>query len=134
MQNISFHTVGELLRFLPEDQLEITERLRELVYECIPGIKEKLSFQVPFFKKRKGICYIWPGAVSWGKKTKEGVEFGFQYGNLLADEAGYLEHGKRKQVYSKRFFSVGDINEDILREYLFEAAEIDELNGFLTNP
>ena len=128
MQNVSFRTVGELLRFLPEDQLEITERLRELVHECIPGVKEKLSFQVPFFKKRKGICYIWPGAVSWGKKTKEGVEFGFQYGNLLADEAGYLEHGKRKQISSKRFFSVEDINEDILREYLFEAAEIDELN------
>ena len=128
MQNVSFRTVGELLRFLPEDQLEITERLRELVYECIPGIKEKLSFQVPFFKKRKGICYIWPGAVPWGKKTKEGVEFGFQYGHLLADEAGYLEHGKRKQVFSKRFFSVEEINEDILREYLFEAAENDEMN------
>lgn len=127
MQNVRFNSMGELLEYLPEGQLEMVQHLRELIFETLPGIKERLSYNVPFYKKRKGICYIWPGAVSWGNKNWEGVEFGFNYGYLLADEAGYLDRGNRKQVYTKRFLSVADISEELLREYLLEAAELDEL-------
>ncbi|MCB0522359.1 MAG: DUF1801 domain-containing protein [Lewinellaceae bacterium] len=129
VQNVQFRTVGELLDFLPEDQLAIVERLRELVFECVPEIEERLSFNVPFYRRFKAICFIWPGAVSWGSKTWEGVEFGFNYGHLLADEAGYLDRGTRKQVFSKRFYSVKEIPEDLLRDYIYEAAIIDEEAG-----
>ncbi|MCC6725591.1 MAG: DUF1801 domain-containing protein [Saprospiraceae bacterium] len=127
IQNVRFNSMSELLGFLPEDQLEILEDLRGLISDTLPSIKEKLSFNVPFYKQHKGICYIWPGAVSWGSKTWQGVEFGFNYGNLLADEAQYLERGSRKQVYNKRFFSTKEINHELLIAYLLEAAEIDEL-------
>jgi Domain of unknown function (DU1801) len=127
VQNVSFNSMGELLSFLPEDQLLITEALRELVITTVPNIKEKLSFNVPFYSLNKGICYIWPGAVSWGSKTWDGVEFGFNYGNLLADEANYLLRGNRKQVYNKRFHSIEEINIELLAAYLLEAAEIDEM-------
>lgn len=127
VQNVKFNSMDELLGFLPEDQLEIVETLRGLIFDTLPGIKEKLSFNVPFYKLHKGICYIWPGAVSWGSKTWQGVEFGFNYGNLLADEANYLERGNRKQVHNKRFFSPKEIPHEILTAYLLEAAEIDEL-------
>ncbi|MBK9015669.1 MAG: DUF1801 domain-containing protein [Saprospiraceae bacterium] len=127
MQNAAFSNMGELLAFLPEDQLVITEVLRELVFTTLPQIQERLSFNVPFYSLRKGICYIWPGAVSWGCKTWQGVEFGFNYGNLLADEANYLERGNRKQVFNKRFFSPKEINVELLSAYLLEAAEIDEM-------
>jgi Domain of unknown function (DU1801) len=126
-QNVSFNTVGEMLSFLPEDQLHITEALRELVFSTVPNIKERLSFNVPFYSLKKGICYIWPGAISWGSKTWQGVEFGFNYGNLLADEANYLLRGNRKQVYNRRFHSPEEINENLLAEYLLEAAENDEM-------
>jgi hypothetical protein len=130
MQNVQFRSLGELLDYLPENQLAIVERLRELVFECIPQVEEHLSFNVPFFRKNKLICFIWPGAVSWGNlKTWEGVEFGFNYGYLLADEAGYLDRGTRKQVFTKRFYSLKDLNEDILRDYLYEAAILDEEAG-----
>lgn len=119
--------MSDLLTFLPEDQLEIVEALRELVFSSVEGIEERLSFNVPFYHLRKGICYIWPGAVSWGSKTWEGVEFGFNYGYLLADEANYLERGNRKQVYNKRFFSPSEINVELLTAYLLEAAENDDL-------
>lgn len=112
---------------MPDHQLEIVEQLRELVISTLPDAKEKLSFNVPFYRRHKAVCFIWPGAVSWGSKTWEGVEFGFNYGNLLADEAGYLDRGTRKQVFSKRFFSAIEINEPLLRSYLLEAAEVDDL-------
>jgi hypothetical protein len=126
-QNVKFDTVGQLLAFLPEVQLEMLEILRGLIFDTLPGIKEKLSFNVPFYSQHKGICYIWPGAVSWGSKTWQGVEFGFNYGHLLADEMNYLERGNRKQVYNKRFLAAKEINLEILSDYLLEAAEIDEL-------
>ncbi len=126
-QNVSFKSVAELLAFLPDDQLEIVETLRELVFTTIDGVKERLSFNVPFYRLHKSICYIWPGAVSWGSKTSLGVEFGFNYGSLLADEANYLERGSRQQVYNKRFLAPQVINAELLSAYLLEAAEIDEM-------
>ena len=127
MQDIAFPTVGALLDYLPEDQLDITLRLRDLVFECLPGVEERLSFNVPFYRLHRGVCFIWSGAVAWGNKRWDGVEFGFNYGNLLQDAANYLEKGNRKQVFSRRFYAVGEIKEDLLRAYLLEAAEIDEL-------
>jgi uncharacterized protein YdhG (YjbR/CyaY superfamily) len=127
MQNVRFQTIGELLAFLPNDQLEIVERLRELVAECIPDVEERMSFSVPFYRRLGAVCFIWPGAVSWGDKTWPGVEFGFNYGNLLSDENQYLDKGARKQVFSKRFFSAAEIREDVLRNLIFEAVEVDEL-------
>ncbi len=127
MQSVDFRNVRELLDFLPDDQLEIVERLREIIFKCLPEIEERLSFNVPFFKKHGDVFFIWPGAVPWGSKNWPGVEFGFSHGNLLADRAQFLEHGQRKQVFSKRFFSVNEIPDDLLRAYIFEATEIDEM-------
>jgi hypothetical protein len=126
MQNVSFDTVEQLLDYLPRMELIVVERLRELIFECIPNVEEKISYNVPFYRRHALICYIWPGSVSWGKSTKEGVQFGFNYGNLLNDESNYLDKGKRKQVYTKDFHAPSDIDEDILRTYLYEASIVDE--------
>lgn len=127
MQNVNFRKVSEMLAYLPEDQLEITERLHALILESVPGVKEKLSFNVPFYSLRKNVCFIWPGAVPWGNKTKEGVTLGFSYGYLLYDASGYLEQGNRKQVYTKTFYRPEDIDEELLRYFLGESVEIDEI-------
>jgi len=127
VQNVEFNSVGELLQFLPEDQLEIVEALRELIFSTLDDIHERLSFNVPFYRLHKGVCYIWPGAVSWGNTTWQGVEFGFNYGYLLADTANYMERGNRKQVVNKRFYSPSEINHELLAAYLLEAAELDEM-------
>ncbi|WP_421977611.1 DUF1801 domain-containing protein [Roseivirga seohaensis] len=123
-QPVDFQDLDDLFAFLPEHELKIVEALRNLVYECIPQVKEKLSYNVPFFRLRKTVCFIWPGAVPWGG-TFEGVQFGFTYGHLLTDENGYLAAGKRKFVRTKTFKSLKEIDFDQLRILLFEAAEID---------
>ncbi len=127
MQNVSFRNVEEHLEFLPGNELLMVEFLRKLVFDCVPNITEKLSYNVPFYKKNKGMFFIWTASVLWGKRQSfEGVRFGFQQGYLLNDELNYLERGNRRQVYWKDFKSVNDIDVDILKTYIFEAVIIDE--------
>jgi len=127
MQDITFRNIDEFLAFLPEDELNITIYLRQLVLDHIPGVLEKLSYNVPYYKKRSNICFIWPGSVIWGKKrTYEGVRFGFAKGYLLRDDLNYLDKGERKQVYWKDFKCIEDIDEVLIKSYIFEAVEIDQ--------
>lgn len=130
MQSVSFRNISEFLEFLPEDELAITERLRKIVFSCIPDISEKLSYNVPFYKYHKTICFIWPASVLWGrKKTYSGVRLGFSNGYLLSDENGYLQKGNRKFVYWKDFRSTREIDTELVRAFLFEALVIDEQSG-----
>ena len=122
-QPVDFQDLDDLYAYLPADELTMVKALRELVYQCIPEIKEKLSYNVPFFRVRKTICFIWPGSVPWGG-TFEGVQFGFAKGHLLADSS-YLEAGKRKYVRIKTFRSLNEIDFDKMRELLFEALLLD---------
>jgi hypothetical protein len=127
MQNISFDTVEDFLDFLPADEVRIVNVLRMLVLDCMPDAIEKLSFNVPFYKRHKTVCFIWPASVFWGsKKTYEGVRFGFANGYLMQDEIGYLNKGDRKQIYWRDFTSVSEIDVSLLRAYLFEAMIIDD--------
>ncbi len=127
MTKIKFRDVNELLESLPDDELKITLMLRKIVLNCLPNCTEKLSYNVPFYKIKKQICFIWPASVLWGNsKTYEGVRFGFNQGYLMKDELNYLNKGERKQVFWRDFKSVKNIEVDLLKTYLFEAAEIDQ--------
>ncbi|MEP7376696.1 MAG: DUF1801 domain-containing protein [Chitinophagaceae bacterium] len=127
MQNVSFRNVEEFLEFLPEDELKVTELLRKIIFNCLPQVIEKLSYNVPFYKHHKNFCFIWPASVLWGKtKSYAGVRLGFTNGNQLLDETGYLDKGDRKQVYWKDFKSLMEIDMEFVRLYIFEAIMIDE--------
>jgi hypothetical protein len=125
MQDVDFRHVDDLIHFLPDDEKKIAVQLREIILECIPDAKEKLSYNVPFYSRFTRICFIWPGSVGWAGKTKKGVDLGFCRGNLLSDPS-YLDIGKRKQVYTKTFFSTKNIDVEKVKELLFEAVVVDE--------
>ena len=127
MQSYNFRNVHDFLSYLPEKDLEITEFLREKVYECIPSIKEKLSYSVPFFYRFKTICFIWPGIIKWGaKQSYEGVRLGFVHGDLLVDDWSYLKQDNRKHVFWKDFQKMEDIDENLLTHFLYEASVVDQ--------
>jgi hypothetical protein len=126
MQNVSFGSVDEFLEFLPVDELKIVLLLRKIIFSCIPDCIEKLSYNVPYYKRHANICFIWPASVTWGGMKQRGVRFGFTKGYLMQDEINYLDKGDRKQVYWKDFYSVKDIDAELLKAYIFEAAFIDE--------
>jgi len=41
MQNVKFQSVDQFLDFLPEDELKVTNALRQLAYDCMPEVSEK---------------------------------------------------------------------------------------------
>jgi hypothetical protein len=127
MQNVSFRNLDGFFDFIPEHELRVVQALRSIVLDCIPGCREKLSYNVPFYSRHSGICFIWPGSVTWGKVSTDTVKLGFTKGYLLSDESGYLDRGTRKQVYWRNFRDVKDIDAGLLKSYLYEAVEIDQL-------
>lgn len=120
-----FQSIVSLLEFLPENERIIVDVLRQIVKENLPAsCKEKLSYNVPFFRGKKGICIIWPASIPRGG-FKEGVLLGFWWGCKLKDEDNYLKHGTNKQVFYKIYTSVEQINEKAIVKLLKEAVALD---------
>ena len=127
MQDVSFRNIDEFLEFLPIEELNVVKQLRKIIFDCVPNITEKLSYNVPFYKKNKGMFFIWPASILWGKKKSySGVRLGFQQGYLLEDDLNILNKGDRKQVYYLDFTNLKDIDVDVLKTYIFDAVLIDE--------
>ena len=127
MQAVSFRNVEEFLDFLPEEELVIVECLRNLIYNCIPDVTEKLAYNVPYFKRHKNICFIWPASILWGKmKSYSGVRLGFINVNLLNDEFAYLDKGNRRQMFCKDFVEITHDDIEIVKTFIFEAVILDE--------
>lgn len=69
----------QLYELLPENEKIIVDVLRHIVIDTLPEYcKEKISFNVPYFYGKKGICIIWPSTIPRGG-IKEGVLFGLWY-------------------------------------------------------
>ena len=116
----------QLYEILPEQERLIVDVLRQIVEENLPGYcREKISFNVPYFYGKKGICIIWPSTVPRGG-IKKGVLFGLWYGNRLKDVDRYLTHGSNKQIFYKIFQAVEEINEKAIVKLLKEAVEVDQ--------
>ncbi|MBM9579191.1 DUF1801 domain-containing protein [Leptospira sp. 201903070] len=109
---------------LTEEEKEIVLILREIVFDCIPKAKEKISYNVPYFSLKQRICFIWPSSVPFGPKF--GVEFGFCRGHLLSDPRNLLFAGKRKVVRSISYLSKKEIDPKTLLNFLLEAVTLDD--------
>lgn len=129
MKNLNEHrrikSLVELYQVIPGDQRIIVDVLRQIIIENLPPrCKEKISFNVPYFYGRRGICIVWPAAIPRGG-IKKGVLLGFWYGSLLADTDHYLTKGTNKRVFYKIFNSPDEIDEKAIVKLLKEAVKID---------
>lgn len=119
-------SLTELYDFLPENEMIIVDVLRSLIKDTLPHhCREKISYNVPFFYGKKGICIIWPSTIPRGG-IKEGVLLGFWYGHRLIDEDQYLLHGTNKQIFYKIFKDHDQIDEKAIVKLLNEAIKLDE--------
>jgi hypothetical protein len=129
-QPFHFNDIDEFFEHVTPEEKKLVQNLRNLIFQCLPDCKEKLAYNVPFYYLNKRICYIWPGSVPWGKTITNGVQLGFCDGYLLSDELNYLDKRGRKQVFTKTYLSVREIevDADIIKTLLFESADIDKEN------
>src|SRR5260221_3788600 len=115
----------QLYELLPDNERVIVDVLRQIIKENLPDIcREKISYNVPFFRGKKGICIVWPSTILRGG-IKQGVLLGFWYGCKFKDMDGYLTHGTNKQVFYKIYKSVEEINEKAIVKLLKEAVKVD---------
>lgn len=123
--SIKIKSLVHLYEVLPGHERIIVDVLRQIIIENLPvTFKEKISFNVPFFYGKKGICIIWPSAIPRGG-IKKGVLLGFWYGNKINDADNYLTHGTNKQIFYKIFYSAEDIDEQAIVKLLKEAVRLD---------
>jgi hypothetical protein len=122
----NIRSYAHLFELLPGNERIICDVLRQIVLETLPGCKEKIAYNVPFFYGKKRICLIWPASIPRGG-IKKGVLFGFCYGHKLKDEDRYLMHGTNKQVYYQIYDSPEEIDETAIRKLLVEAGKLDGL-------
>jgi hypothetical protein len=124
---VKIKSLIQLFEILPEEERIITDVLRQIILENLPSYcKEKISYNVPFFYGKKGICIIWPASIPRGG-IKEGVLLGFWYGNKLNDADSYLTHGTNKQIFYRIFKTAEEINERAIVKLLKEAVKTDSL-------
>jgi hypothetical protein len=124
-QSARVSSLLQLYEILPEQERLIVDVLRQIIKQNLPSTaKEKVSYNVPFFCGKKGICIVWPSTIPRGG-IKQGVLLGFWYGCKLKDVDHYLTHGTNKQVFYKIFKSVDDINEKAIVKLLKEAVKLD---------
>lgn len=122
-------SVVDFMMKLPENERILVDVLRQLLIENLPGgFREKMSYGVPFFYGKRGVCIIWPASVPGGGVNK-GVLLGFWHGNRINDAAQYLTHGTNKQVYYKIFCQPDEIDETAIVLLLKEAVKLDGLKA-----
>lgn len=118
-------SLTELYERLPEEERIMVDVLRQIILENLPDhCKEKISYNVPYFYGKKGICIIWPSAIPRGG-IKEGVLLGFWQGYLLKDEDQYLIHGSNRKIYYQIYKSVEEIDESKIVKLIKEAVLLD---------
>jgi len=118
----------QLFERLPDNERIIVDVLRQIVKENLPlSCKEKLTFNVPYFYGKRGICIIWPSTIPRGG-IKQGVLLGFWQGNKLRDEDAYLTQGTNKKIFYKIFNDVNEIDEPAIAKLLKEAVKVDTLS------
>ena len=125
-RRLKIRNLTEFMERLPENESIMVDVLREIVNEQLPKYcKEKISYNVPYFYGKKGICIIWPSAIPRGG-IKEGVLLGFWNGFLLEDEDCYLTHGTNRKIFYKIFRSIAEIDEQAIVKLLKEAVVLDQ--------
>ena len=118
-------SLPELFDAISEEERVIVDVLRTIILDYGQGeIKEKISYNVPYFYRNHGICIVWPASIPRGG-IKEGVLLGFWYGNMLQDEDDYLERGSNKQIYYRIFTSANEIDSTAIHKLLREAMQYD---------
>ncbi len=102
-------------KVLPQ-YMEIVEKLRCLIHDASPDVKETISYGILAFKKNRIIAVLNP--------TKNGITLAFSRGAEFDDKYGFLQ-GVGKVSKNLRFKSADEISEEAVRYYIQQALQKD---------
>lgn len=109
---------------LPAEQA-ICVRLRRLLLDHFPELREKFAYGAPFYHRNRRVCFMYPASLP-GSGLDVGVSFGFNLGYLLSNEHGLLDLGNRKEVAYIRLLQESDVQQEVFLEILHEAILLDD--------
>jgi hypothetical protein len=114
-------TVQNFIATRDYPQREIMTILRSWIRDLGPHTTEKISHAVPTFSFYGQLCYLAP-------TTDSGVDLAFVKGYGIDDEDKFLESKGRKQIRSRTFYSVAELEEfeEPVRRLLNQAAILNE--------
>jgi hypothetical protein len=105
---------------LPEDWQEPAQRLRELLLEASPLMRETWKYGTPFYEHRRWMCYL--------SLQKKGLVLGFIQGAHMGDPEGLFAHTDHAQI---RHFMPGPaparLPEAALRRLVQEAIALNDI-------
>tara|TARA_B100001109_G_C18861961_1_gene474491 strand:+ start:2375 stop:2725 length:351 start_codon:yes stop_codon:yes gene_type:complete len=81
-------------------------------------LRPQLNFGIPFYYKKKWVLYLNP-------KKREGVDLCFTYAYKFEKYKEELDGEGRKQIRSRMFFELEEIDENEVDRWLNEALRID---------
>lgn len=110
--------VDEYIESLSDERRELTELLREMIIENVPGIEERLSFKIPF--------YHYFGMFMYLNNTKEGIDVAFCRGKDLLEAFPQLELKSRAAIATVTVTSKKDITTLGIQELISNAAAWNE--------
>ena len=135
---------------LEGEEREIASYLHDLLTQRY-GMTYKLRYKIPFYDVKKWLCYINPQKKRTRKIKKAsskspedassmfvndvaaskqyiggGIELCFLHGRWMKDPQGALDAKDRVQIYGITYFTLEEIDEEVLQVLIEEAIEIDE--------
>ena len=107
----------------PEPFKSILLQLQVLIESEIPELELKYKWKIPFYYiENKPFCFL--------NVTKGYVDVGFWAGAYLDAYSNYLVSGNRKVIKSLRYFSVEEIDVEILMKILKESRKMRQQGFF----
>ncbi len=119
-----FLSVEDFLERQEPHLQQLMQRLRVLILNAHPKIREHLEINTPMYKVKQDVCYF--GKVH----PVKGLEVCFLRGFQLSNEQGLLESKGRKFIYGITLVDINDLKnkETAFLEILNEALILDEIN------
>jgi hypothetical protein len=122
----SFASVDDFFDFQNRFQ-EVATDFRTRILKQYPGIMEKLSYGIPFYRLRKNICFLnYRQNLNHADKTLDSKEYGLflgiYYGFMMFDNHKMFERTKHSMI---RYIKLEPTtNLDLIMDYIAQAAEI----------
>ncbi len=109
---------------LTPEERTICMYLKDLLQENFPELRVTWAYGVPYFNRKKRICFFYPASLPYSGIT-EGVNLGLVKGYLLSNDQQLIHMGQRKEVGYIQIQHPNQIPADTLLEILHEAILLD---------